>query len=204
MSAVVALAGAAGRIGPNAVIQVAWAVRDRWGAEVAEPLLRGATPYRLASLPEAMIDEREARALVRALVERVGVEAALPVLRDAGRRTADYLLAHRIPRAAQWAIRHLPRRLGLRVLLGAIARHAWTFAGSGRFVVRPDGRWPGLVFEGCTMCRELHGDRPMCDYYAGTFERLIGALVAPTVRVEEVECLATGGTACRFRLDGMA
>ncbi len=192
------------RIGPNAIIQVAWAVRDRWGAELAEPLLEGATGYRMTALPGTMVDEREARALVRALVDQVGADAAMPVLRDAGHRTGDYLLAHRIPAPAQWLIRHLPRRLGLRLLLAAITRHAWTFAGSGRFVVERGAPWPGLVFEGCTMCRDLHSDRPMCDYYAGTFERLLGALVAPGVVVVEVECEAIGGSACRFRLDGMA
>jgi divinyl protochlorophyllide a 8-vinyl-reductase len=67
-----------------------------------------------------MIDEREAHTLVRGLIDRVGVEEAMPVLRDAGHRTGDYLLAHRIPAPAQWVIRHLPRRLGLRLLLGAL------------------------------------------------------------------------------------
>jgi len=194
----------AARIGPNAVIQLVAAMQARWGERFAESLLAEATEYTPDTLPEAMIDEGEARALAHLLLDRVGAAAALPVLRDAGHRTADYLLAHRIPPPAQWVIRLLPRRLGLRLLLAAITRHAWTFAGSGRFVVRWVGTWPALVFEGCTMCRGLHGDRPMCDYYAGTFERLLAVLISPTASVVEVECQALGAATCRFRLDGMS
>ncbi len=40
----------------------------------------------------------------------------------------------------------------------------------------------------------------MCDFYAGTFERLIAELVATNVRVVEVECIAQGGATCRFQL----
>jgi hypothetical protein len=60
-------------------------------------------------------------------------EVAAEVARSAGRRTADYLLAHRIPKPVQALLKALPARLAARVLLSAIARHAWTFAGSGVF-----------------------------------------------------------------------
>lgn len=191
------------RIGPNAIIRIAEALRDRFGEGMAEPLLHEATGYHLTGLPSAMVDEREPLALVKAVVERLGVVEAAPVLRDAGHRTGDYLLANRIPRVAQWIIRVAPRRVGLAILLQAMAKNAWTFAGSGRFRIVRGGGWPQLVFEECAMCRELHATRPMCDFYAGTFERLIAVLVAPSVQVVEVECLAQGGGVCRFELLGI-
>ena len=56
-------------------------------------------------------------------------------------RTGDYLLAHRIPKPVQALLKRLPAPLAARVLLAAITRHAWTFAGSGRFEAhRPAGR----------------------------------------------------------------
>ena len=191
------------RIGPNAIIRIAEALSDRFGDGVAEPLLHAATGYHLSALPSAMVDEREPLALVKAVVERLGAADAAPILHDAGRRTGNYLLANRIPRVAQWIIRAAPRRVGLAILLQAMAQNAWTFAGSGRFRVVRSGDWPQLVFEDCAMCRELHATTPMCDFYAGTFERLIGVLVAPAVRVVEVECLAQGGRLCRFELLGI-
>jgi divinyl protochlorophyllide a 8-vinyl-reductase len=50
----------------------------------------------------------------------------------------------------------------------------------------------------------MQAPEPCCDFYAGTFARLIATLVAPRVAVVEVECLAQGGSACRFRMEGMA
>lgn len=55
----------------------------------------------------------------------------------AGAATADYILAHRIPGPVKALIRALPAPLGARFLTAAIARHAWTFAGSGRLSSPP-------------------------------------------------------------------
>ncbi len=194
------------RIGPNAIIQVAHVLRDRLGRERAEPWLHDATGYTFDSLPVDMIDEREALALVHGLVDHVGPRLTSDLLRHAGHRTGDYLLAHRIPRVAQWAMRAAPRHTGLTLLLRAMRAHAWTFAGSGTFVVLPGEtrRVPDLVFESCAMCRDLHEQQPMCDFYAGTFEKLIRALVARYASVQEVECMAQGHARCRFVLDGIS
>lgn len=191
------------RIGPNAIIQVFAATRERMGAAFAEALLRDATPYRPDTLPTEMVDEAEPRALIRALVDRAGPFLATSVLREAGHRTGDYLLAHRIPRVAQWVMRVAPTRVALRILLTAMQRNAWTFAGSGRFVVPAGAGAPALVFESCPMCRGMHEARPMCDFYGGTFERLIRTLVSRHATVIEVECMAQGASRCRFEVHGL-
>jgi divinyl protochlorophyllide a 8-vinyl-reductase len=191
---------ATARIGPNAIIQLVAAIDHRWGPDTAATLLAEATPYTPTSLPHDMVDEREPLALVRLLVDRLGADAVAPVLHDAGVRTAEYLLAHRIPRMAQWLIRRLPRRYGLAVLLRAIGAHAWTFAGSGAFSVGWYRGWPTLSFTDCAMCRGLTLHRPICDYYAGTFEHLFRTLVAEEITVTEVACQAQGVPCCRFRV----
>lgn len=192
------------RIGPNAIIQVAAALRARLGDATAAPLLEGATGYRLDTLPSAMVDEGEVQALMQAVIGELGAASAAPLLRDAGRRTADYLLANRIPRLVQPLIRALPPRLGLTVLLAAVSRHAWTFAGSGRFRVVPNGDWPELVFEDCAICRGMRGAARVCDYYAGTFEGLFVRLIGRDLRVIECECIAQGGATCCFRVERVA
>jgi divinyl protochlorophyllide a 8-vinyl-reductase len=191
------------RIGPNAVIQVAAEFQARFGVERTATLVESTTGFSLDALPTEMIDERHAQALARALVEQLGPTLATNILREAGHRTGDYLLANRIPRIAQWLIRLAPRRIGLRLLLRAMQSNAWTFAGSGRFVISKATPVPDLVFESCAMCRNMHESQPMCDFYAGTFERLIRALVSRYSGVLEEECMALGHARCRFVLQGI-
>jgi divinyl protochlorophyllide a 8-vinyl-reductase len=195
--------GAPARIGPNAIIQVAHVLRDRCGAAVADPLLQHATGYTLATLPHEMVDEREARALSGAVIDTFGDGRARPMLHEAGVRTGDYLMAHRIPRLAQWVMRVAPHRVGLAILLKAMQQHAWTFAGSGRFTVSRMPAGTELRFDDCAMCRDMQRANVACDFYAGTFERLIRTLVTPAAQVREVECLAHGGQCCRFLVTGV-
>lgn len=189
------------RIGPNAITQVTAALQAGFGPERAAEVLREAGLGRyLESPPSAMVLESEVVALHRVL--RAGLEAAQgeAVCRDAGGRTADYLLANRIPRAVQALLRLLPAPLASRLLLAAISRHAWTFAGSGRFLATA-GRPVRLSIEGCALCRGAAFDAPGCAYYAATFERLYRVLVSPRARAREVACAGCGASACRFEVD---
>ncbi|MCE2899839.1 MAG: bacteriochlorophyll 4-vinyl reductase [Gemmatimonas sp.] len=195
--------GPIARIGPNAIIQSVYVLRDRLGAGEADRLLRRATGYDLAHLPHEMVDEREPLALVRTVMDALGEPQATRVLREAGRHTADYLLAHRIPRPAQWIMRAAPRRVGLALLLRAMAANAWTFAGSATFTVVRARAVTTLSFHDCAMCRGIESAGPMCDFYAGTFEHLTRALVTPRAEVVEVECQAHGGRDCRFEVRGI-
>lgn len=191
------------RIGPNAIIQTAAAVAEFAGADEAAALL-ASTSWSLQRLPRHMVDEQEVSALMRAVADRFPGASGHRIARDAGERTADYLLRVRIPRGAQWLLARLPRRLSLRLLLGAIRRHAWTFAGSARFVVsgRDGAGGSDATFSliGCPVCRGRHATDPACTYYAATVERLVQAIVQPTASVREERCEALGHDACRFAI----
>lgn len=182
------------RIGPNAITRVAEALgRDRSPAVFATA---GLAHY-LRSPPEAMVDEREVVRLHRALRSVMGEREARRVARRAGELTGDYLLAHRIPAVAGRVLHALPAALAAPLLLAAIRRHAWTFAGSGRFTAAA-GRPVTLVVEDNPLCRGAASDAPLCDYYAAAFERLFRALVHPRASVVETACEACGADACRF------
>jgi divinyl protochlorophyllide a 8-vinyl-reductase len=184
-------------IGPNALIQTAAALYELEGGSAAAILLAAGEPMVREHPPEDMVDERRFSQLVTTLVEHLGEARADAVLERSGALTADYLLAHRIPPPFQWLLRRLPRDLGLRLLLGAVASHAWTFAGSGRF--RYELRGEGLVelaIEGCPACRGLHTKGPVCGFYAGTFERLFRKLVDDRMQVRAASCQACGGACC--------
>jgi len=90
---------AAGRIGPNAITRVGEVLRLRMGDAATASLfgLAGMADY-LVQPPQQMVDEAEVTRLHRALRESIGTSAADAIAREAGTRTGDYLLAHRIQR----------------------------------------------------------------------------------------------------------
>jgi divinyl protochlorophyllide a 8-vinyl-reductase len=147
---------------------------------------------------DAMIAEGPV-ALVHQSIRARLPDRAPALLRQAGLGTGDYILAHRIPKVAQRLLRLLPRRVAARLLARAIARNAWTFAGSGQFrivSVRP------MVFEIADnpVIRGAAAPYPVCDWHVAVFRRLFAALVDPGVTVTETACCACGAPACRFVL----
>jgi divinyl protochlorophyllide a 8-vinyl-reductase len=190
----------AGRIGPNAVNRVAEVLRACLGGAGTQHLFeRAGLGPMLAEPPEEMVDEADVARLHHELRESLGHGMALRVARAAGTRTADYLLAHRIPRPVQWLLKLLPPAAAAAVLLSAIRRHAWTFAGSGRFEAQAG--WPvRLSIHDNPLCRGEHTEGPACGYFAATFERLFRVLVSPHAEVVETACEACGDDACRFEI----
>jgi divinyl protochlorophyllide a 8-vinyl-reductase len=191
---------APGRIGPNAITRVAEVLPALLGAAGTHALFdaAGLGAY-LSNPPEQMVDEAEVARLHRVLRQQLGPQVAGQVARSAGTRTADYLLARRIPQPVQWLLKRLPARLAARVLLQAISRHAWTFAGSGQFKAVP-GQPCVLSIHDNPLCRGVSSALPACDFYSATFERLFQVLVHPAVQVVETHCEARGDPVCRFEL----
>lgn len=189
-----------GRIGPNAVTRVAQALRDIDGEATARTVFeRAAQLAWLDDPPGEMVEEGAVRRVHGALREVLGPARAARVARQAGTATGDYLLAHRIPALAQAILVRLPAMIAERLLLAAVGRHAWTFAGSGRFSSIP-GTPTVVEIADNPLCRGVVADAPCCHYHAATFERLWRVLVARDFRVVETECCALGAPACRFEL----
>ncbi|HSF64122.1 MAG TPA: bacteriochlorophyll 4-vinyl reductase [Paracoccaceae bacterium] len=187
----------AGLIGPNALLQLI-SVLDRHEGRATRDLLFEAAGVAPPPPDAGMWPEDQAGAVHR-MVRQALPDRADGLLRLAGQATADYILANRIPAVAQVLIRALPGPLAARVLSGAIERHAWTFAGSGRF--RIVSRRP-LVFEvaGNPLIRGEVALHPMCHWHAAVFERLFRRLVWRRAVVEEAACAAVGAPACRFEI----
>lgn len=186
-----------GRIGPNVLIQTANALTQHLGREVANRALQDSTHHSIDTLPQDMVDEASANALMRHLVEQFGLPFARNIMRDAGSRTGDYLLANRIPGFARLMLPALPGRAALRILLSAISKHTWTFAGSAHVRITPGD--PAMIsLTHCPLCAGISAPVPTCDFYAGTFGRLVQVLLGPEAWAEEVACEARGDSACRF------
>jgi len=189
-----------GRIGPNAITRVAEVLPVFVGSRTTGQLFEaaGLADY-LQHPPQGMVEEAEVSRLHTVLRARLGDDLAAQVARRAGLRTADYLLANRIPKAVQTLLRALPAALAARVLLTAIRRNAWTFSGSGVFVAKA-GLPCVLTIAGNPLCKGVSATEPSCSFYAATFERLFRELVHRDARVVETACEACGAAACCFEV----
>lgn len=186
------------RIGPNSVLQLVPLLDDRLGTGPREMLLAQSGLTELPS-DEGLMEEGPAARLHQA-VRAMYPELAPELTRRAGLRTADYIISHRIPPVVIHLLQHSPPWLSAHLLAKTIEKHAWTFAGSGRFQIaskRP------LVFElhDNPVVRGEQADRPICHWHTAVFQRLFNNLVDPGLRVRETACCATGSPCCRFELE---
>lgn len=189
------------RIGPNSIIQTVGALNELYGAEAARAILERIGHSALnEQLPTDMVDEHVFMALINALRTDLGFEATGKVLARSGERTADYLLANRIPAPIRILLPWLPASLGLRIFLKAIAGHAWTFAGSGRFSYVVGRRGATICLADSPECRGIATDAPLCHYYTHCFQTLLRPLINPQLMVRETACGAMGADACTFEV----
>ncbi|RMA41111.1 bacteriochlorophyll 4-vinyl reductase [Rhodophyticola porphyridii] len=186
------------KIGPNAILQLVPVLEDAAGPDAVAHMLALAGLSDLPDPEEGLMEEAPAARLHQ--VMRAEMPDVAPMLADAaGRRTGDYILANRIPPAAQAVLKCLPARLAAPMLAKAVAKHAWTFCGSGVF--RLVSTWP-VVFEIADnpVVRGEHAATPLCHWHAAVFGRLFSALCGPGWHCAEVGCCAQGARACRFEL----
>lgn len=189
-----AAAGTA-RIGPNAILQMVPVLDQLGGLKLRTEILARAGVFELPTGDEMIPEGAAAR--VHQEVRRSLPDMAPALSWAAGRGTADYILEHRIPKPAQWVLRHLPAPLAAWMLARAIRDHAWTFAGSGEFRLVSK-----TCFEiaGNPVVRGESADHPLCDWHAAVFARLFQVLVHPDYVCVETECTAMNGSVCRFEL----
>lgn len=183
-------------IGPNAILQALPVMERMLGARESAHILKEA---RIATLPdgESMIPEAEAMRLHHALSMRDPFEA-IDIAREAGHGTADYIIANRIPRIAAKILRWLPARLAAPLLMKAIARHAWTFIGSGRF--EADGGWRFTIDRTEADDLMMPTDS-LFEWYGAVFTRLYQRLVHPRARCRDEGPLAMHRFAHGYRIE---
>ena len=199
----------AGRIGPNAITQLEAVLLERLGrAETARLFANAGVAHYLEQPPTTMVDERDVAHLHHQVRIAMPAPKAREILLEAGDRTGRYILANRIPRPIVFVLRHLPASLSARLLTQAIAKHAWTFAGSGAFEIRRSagsglitaaiGRNPIVALD--TREPREPSESLICDWHAAVFQRLFRDLVDASTTVSETDCCAAGAPACRFEI----
>lgn len=184
----------AGVIGPNAVIQLAAALKRLEGRNAAEHIFANAGYSRLLDTPpDEMVDEAIPAKLYRSLYALLPRDRAHRVALESGRLTADYVMANRIPFLVRALLRLLPASLSGPLLLTAIKKNAWTFIGSG--TCQFSMKHPYTI--------EIENNplkMPDCQWHAAVFERLFRCLVASDMTVSHPKCVSHGDASCQFIL----
>lgn len=183
----------AAKIGPNAIIQLGetFAARNAL-PRAAEIYARAGCRPLLDHPPDAMTDESIVARLFLAVAQTMEPAEARDYFTEAGTRTGDYILANRIPALAQRILAWLPRGVALKILLKAIAKHSWTFAGSGAF-----------AYEAGAKPRVSIADNPIatplgCAWHAAVFSRIFSKILHTPVAVTETSCCGHGAERCTF------
>ena len=184
-----------GRIGPNAILQLVPVLERAGGQALRDHILARGGIFELPD-EDGLMPEVPAALVHQAMREELP-DLAPGLAWAAGCRTGRYILRHRIPIAAQRVLRVLPGSLAAPILSRAIARHAWTFAGSGRF--RRVSAWVFDIADNPIVAGET-ADQPVCHWHAAVFETLFRELVHPKAKCREVPCCAAGAPACRFEI----
>jgi divinyl protochlorophyllide a 8-vinyl-reductase len=188
-------------IGPNAVTQLIAALAE------SAPMRQTASLFATAGVsdwlgapPERMVDERPVARLHQTVRGTLAADQAVALLQRAGRLTADYLLHNRIPRPAQLLLKMLPRAWAARLLVTAIAAHAWTFVGSGQFSAGVRGRMVTIEIANNPLCAGESSTLPVCVWHEAVLQRLFSLLVSRHTQVRETDCAAQQGDVCRFEV----
>ena len=181
------------KIGPNSIIQTVAALEASYGKNEAEALLTIARQGHLVgNLPSEMVEEETFHTLVKALEREIGSEKLAAILNDSGQRTAAYLLKVRIPGFFQKLLKPLPPGLAFKLLLFAIGKNAWTFAGSGDFSYT-SGTTPEITVKVTFPTLPVVGN-----FYLGTFTKLLKELVNPKTTIDASITGESGDITCRY------
>ncbi|MEM1037898.1 MAG: bacteriochlorophyll 4-vinyl reductase [Pseudomonadota bacterium] len=193
---IVALSKAPGLIGPNAILQLKQPMDAALGAGAMDLLLTLSN----VKLPtgDCMVDQRDVAAVHQTLAITFP-DFAPGIAASAGKKTAHYICANRIPAPARTVLRVVPTAVGVQMLTKAIAKHAWTFCGTGSLTtcVRSTIRFEikdNPVVEGMT------SDAPCCHWHAAVFGELYTKLLGKPFKTKEVACRAMGASACTFEV----
>lgn len=181
-------------VGPNAVIQLGEALALTGDHALARRIYAQAGVVQwLHDPPTAMVDEVPVAQLFKAVTDCMTRDAAISLFTEAGHRTGRYILRHRIPAPARALLPRLPASLAVRLLLAAISKHAWTFAGTGTFSHRTKRGTVEMSIANNPLSTAVG-----CPWHCAVFETLLNALLRVQIRVIESTCTDPPSSNCVF------
>lgn len=186
---------AEGLIGPNAIIQLAGPVDRALGEGVMAQVL----DLCQISMPcgNYMIPQEDVETVHHTLWQ-LFPSSARAISQEAGRATAHYIRANRIPRFARIALRLMPSVMAEKMLTKAIERHAWTFCGSGTLNTERDGHTATFLIKSNPLAEGHAHQRHHCLWHEAVFAELFSSLLGHRYTCVETTCCAYHGDLCRF------
>ncbi|MEO1702985.1 MAG: bacteriochlorophyll 4-vinyl reductase [Pseudomonadota bacterium] len=183
------------RVGPNAIIQTIAAIKALVGTDHVTPILVRAYLREPEGGWQDMVPSGQVNALNKAVYDELGPETAMAIMRDAGRRTALYILENRIPQLVQRMLCLLPRQVACQLLLRAIVKNAWTFAGHAR--VEAGASW--VCIHDNPLCPG-QSNHAACVWHEAVFQTLFERVIGQRVGVHETRCMGRVDPHCRFEI----
>lgn len=186
----------ANKVGPNAIIQTREALDALCGIARRTAIFQHAGLGALGNDGlRDLVDVGHVNGLNQAIGQRLQPPKAHAVLRRAGELTGAYILQNRIPKPAHRLLKALPRAIAQRLLMKAISRNAWTFAGQARVETGAD--W--ILIHTNPICQGGLGFS-CCEWHVAVFLRLFQTLVDPRIHIYETHCTGQGSEGCRFTI----
>jgi divinyl protochlorophyllide a 8-vinyl-reductase len=182
-----------GQVAPQVLLDVLAATETLHGKRARDALFERAGIGRLPTATDP-IPATVAHLLHRTLRELVP-ETAGDILQAAGRSTADELMTRQLSTRGQLMLTGGPWTIAAWLLGRWAKQNSWTFAGAAAFT--PVN---ALEFEltGNPLVAGETSSTPICRFHEALFERLFQRLVDQNLVCREIDCEATGASACRF------
>lgn len=178
---------------PYVVLEMARAVSSVMGPEALDVALKDAQLFRLPAEDEPVREEKAAR--LHQVVRKLWPNEAMRIGQMAGAAAAGRIMDTQITARAQQMLARMPRATGAWLLAKTVRQNAWTFAGTGEFVVESETRF--ILRENPIIMGE-EAVTTVCHFHASLFEKLFSLLIHPRLACTEVACHARGDEACVF------
>ncbi|MCD6552509.1 MAG: hypothetical protein DRI52_05435 [Chloroflexi bacterium] len=143
-----------------------------------------------------------------------GARGAKPLFRRGGKMAAAELRKHHPTRFAMagTALKLLPTHKRMQIVLDQLCKEGEEIYGTPHRLEEKDGAFE-LIMESCPYCTEIIKQtattgqpiiRPVCHIPAAVIGEMMQWATGEPHSVEEVECMALGAPACRFRVSKAA
>ncbi len=183
------------RIGSDAVLQTLDALGEVGGELLAHKVLEAAgLRYVLDQKLQEMVPQNLFLGLVRAIEDTLPRSQVDLVAVTSGRKTGSVLLEQYIPDMAQKLLHTLPPHVAGPLLLHALEKHSWTFAGSAK-VHYEAGPPLQLVIENNPMA--VWG----CLWQCALLEAVFRSLISADARVWHMACCAEHKPSCVYMIE---
>lgn len=178
------------RIGSDAVLHTLDALSEVGGDHLTQEIIDAAgLRHVVGQTLQEMVPQSVFSALVQSIEDLLPRSQVDLVAVKSGRKTGAVLLEQYIPEMAQKLLRTLPKRVAGPLLLRALEKHAWTFAGSAS-VHHIDGPPLKLVI----------GNNPMaiwgCLWQCALLETVFRRVVSPDARIWQMACCESNPMEC--------